>query len=159
MRRSDRQITDLSAIEEILRRAKVLHLGLMDAERPYVVPLHYGYTLDGGRLTLYMHCAGEGHKLDLIRDNPNVFVEIDTGAIPISGGDIACRYGAAYSSVMGGGTATIVEDVDEKMEGLRILMRTQTDKEFSMTPEMAQSVAVIRVEVMEFTAKAKPLPR
>ena len=159
MRRTDRQITDPAAIEEILRRARILHLGLMDGQRPYVVPLHYGYTLEDGRLTLYMHCAGEGHKLDLIRANPNVFVEIDTGEIPISGGDVACRYGAAYRSLMGSGTANIVEDVAEKMAGLQILMWTQTGREFVMTPEMAGSVAVIRVVVTEFTAKAKPLPQ
>ena len=159
MRRTDRQITDPGAIEEILRRARVLHLGLMDGERPYVVPLHYGYIWEDGRLTLYMHSAPEGHKLDLIRANPNVFVEIDTGEIPISGGDVACRYGAAYSSLMGCGTATIVEDVAEKITGLRILMRTQTGREFAITPEMAGSAAVIRVEVTEFTAKAKPLPQ
>jgi len=159
MRRSDRQITDPGAIEEILHQAKVLHLGLMDGARPYVVPLHYGYELVDGKLTLYMHCAREGHKLDLIRANPNVFVEIDTGAVPISGGDVACRYGAAYSSLMGGGTATIVEDTEEKIRALEVLMKTQTGRAFAMTPEMAQSVAVIRVVVPAFTAKAKPLPQ
>ena len=159
MRRSDRQITDPGAIEEILHQAKVLHLGLMDGARPYVVPLHYGYELVDGKLTFYMHSAGEGHKLHLIRANPNVFVEIDTGAIPISGGEVACRYGAAFSSLMGSGTATIVEGMEEKIRGLKVLMKTQTGREFAMTPEMAQSVAVIRVEVTEFTAKAKPRPR
>ena len=43
---------------------------------PYIVPLHYGYEYTEGILIFYMHCAKEGHKLDLIRSNPNVCIEV-----------------------------------------------------------------------------------
>lgn len=157
MRRKDREITDLAEIEKIIRKARVLHLGLLDGDAPYVVPLHYGYILETGKLTFYMHCAKEGHKLDLIRANPKAFVEIDTDETPISGGDDPCKYGASYASVMGGGRARIVEDTAEKMGALAILMRTQTGREFAINEQMAASVAVIRVDIDEFTAKRKPV--
>ncbi len=157
MRRTDREITDLGKIEEILKKARVVHLGLVDGDAPYVVPLHYGYTLESGKLTLYMHCAEEGRKLDLIRANPKAFIEIETDWIPFSGGEVACRYGASYSSVMGSGRAEIVTDAGEKVRGLNILMLTQTGREFSITQEQAEHVAVIRVDVDEFTAKSKPM--
>ena len=41
-----------------------MHLGLFDEGYPYVVPLHYGYIFDGGKLVFYVHCANEGHKLE-----------------------------------------------------------------------------------------------
>ena len=78
MRRKDREITDPGEIRSILGRARVMHLGLYDGEYPYVVPLHYGFTFEGGALTLYAHCAKEGRKLDLIGRGARVFVEIDT---------------------------------------------------------------------------------
>lgn len=79
MRRKDREITDIHKIEKILSSAKYLHLGVLDDEYPYVVPLHYGYQINGGKLTFYVHSAKEGHKLDCIRKNNSVFVEIDYG--------------------------------------------------------------------------------
>ena len=51
MRRKDREITDIHKIEKILSSAKYLHLGVLDDEYPYVVPLHYGYQINGGKLT------------------------------------------------------------------------------------------------------------
>ena len=67
MRRKDREIVDLHKIEQILARARYLHLGMFDDEYPYIVSLHYGYKLDGKKLTFYVHCAKEGHKLDCLQ--------------------------------------------------------------------------------------------
>ena len=158
MRRKDREITDLVKIEEILKKARVLHLGLSDGDMPYVVPLHYGYTLEDSKLTFYMHGAKEGRKLDLIRANPKAFVEIDADEALVSGGNIACKYGASYASVMGSGTAVVVEDTAEKIKGLQALMRTQTGREFDVTEQMAAGVAVIRVDIDALTAKSRPVP-
>ena len=72
MRRKDREVTNIIEILQIIEKEKVLHLALFDADYPYIVPLHYGYEYTEGILIFYMHCAKEGHKLDLIRRNPNV---------------------------------------------------------------------------------------
>lgn len=154
MRRKDREITDRSKIEDILSRAKYLHLGMFDEEYPYVVPLHYGYSLNGDKLTLYVHCANEGHKLDCIKNNANVFVEIDCGEKLIEA-DIACKYGAEYSSVMCRGRASLVTDVKEKCLGLSLLMKNQTGKNFAIDKRMAESVSVIKIDVGSYTAKAR----
>lgn len=154
MRRKDREITDAGEIREILARARVMHLGLYDGEYPYVVPMHYGFTFEDGKLTLYAHCAKEGRKLDLIRRDGRVFVEIDTDEALVSGA-AACSWGACYASVMGRGRAAIVDDEDEKCRALALLMKTQTGKEFSFTPAMAAAVTVLRVDVESYTAKAR----
>ena len=155
--RREREVTDLEEIIGILNRAKIVHVGMIDGNRPYVVPMNYGYTLENGKLTLYLHGAKEGRKLDILRENPNVFIEIDTDIVPFEG-HTACHYGICYSSVMGEGTAEIVEDSEEKKEALSILMKTQTEKDFTFTDRMVSIVTVIKIHVDEFTAKKRPLP-
>ena len=154
MRRKDREITDIEEIRAILERARVLHLGLYDGEFPYVVPMHYGFTFEDGKLTLYVHCAKEGRKLELLRRDGRVFVEIDTDEALVPG-QTACSWGARYASVMARGRASIVEDGEEKRRALALLMKTQSGGDFSFTPEMAAAVTVLRIDVETYTAKAR----
>ena len=157
MRRKDRQITEIEAIRAILDKAKVLHLAMIDGARPYVVPMNYGYALADGRLTLYLHGAKEGRKLDVLQQNDRVAFVLETDVSPVSGGDIPCKYGEAYASVMGEGTAVLLDDPVQKIEALQILMKTQTGRDFDVTPDMADAVAVLRIDVDSFTAKARPM--
>lgn len=157
MRRKDREVTDENAIRSILDSARVVHLAMIDGDRPYVVPMHYGYTLENGRLTLYLHSAKEGRKLDILSKNSAVAFVLETDVSPVSGGDIPCKYGAAYASLMGEGRATILTDPAQKAAGLAILMKTQTGRDYSITETMAESVAVIRVDVAACSAKSRPL--
>ena len=157
MRRKDRAVTDPQRIEEILQAGKVLHLGLVDDGRPYVVPLHYGYEWDEhGALVFWCHGAREGRKLDVMRVHPQAFVQIDCDVEDISGGDVACDYGSAYACVMGDGTARVVDDPALKAHGLRVLMRTQTGRDFEIPEARLAAVAVIRIDVPQATAKARP---
>ena len=157
MTRREFRITDECQICAILDTAKVVHLGLAVDNEPYVVPLNYGYTMEEGKLTLYMHGALQGKKLDMIRANPKVFFEMDCDRNPFAG-EKPCQYGLAYSSVMGRGTARIVEDVEEKMKAMSVLMKTQTGKDFTFNNRLVSIVAVIRIDVSEYTAKHRPLP-
>ena len=157
MTKRELKITDESRILQILDTAKVLHLGLAVDNEPYVVPMNYGYTMENGNLILYLHSAVRGKKLDMIRANPNVFFELDCDRMPFEG-DKPCQYGLVYSSVMGRGTARIIEDVEEKKEAMTILMKTQTGKDFTFNARLVSIVAVIRIDVSEYTAKHRPLP-
>lgn len=156
MRRADREVTDAGKIREILENAQIVHIGMVDDGRPYVVPMHYGYQYVNGVLTLYMHGAKEGRKCDILAKNPQVFIEIETDVEDASGGDIPCNYGAFYASIMGDGKAAILTDTAEKVEALQILMRTQTKREFVITEQMSRNVQVFRVIVPHLTAKCRP---
>jgi nitroimidazol reductase NimA-like FMN-containing flavoprotein (pyridoxamine 5'-phosphate oxidase superfamily) len=157
MTKRERQITDENQIKAILDTAGVLHLGLSVNDEPYVVPMNYGYTMENGKLVLYLHSALRGKKLDMLRANPRVFFEMDCDRVPFEG-KLPCQYGLAYSSVMGRGTARIVEDVEEKKRAMTILMKTQTQKDFTFEDRLVSIVAVIRIDVAEYTAKHRPLP-
>ena len=157
MTKRERQIFDQEQIKAILDTAKVLHLGLSVDDMPYVVPMNYGYVMEDGKLTLYLHSAVKGRKLDMIRSNSKVSFSIDCDRMPFEG-RVPCQYGLVYSSIMGKGTATIVEDVEEKMQAMSILMKTQTGKDFTFNERLVSIVAVIRIDVAEYTAKNRPLP-
>ena len=157
MTKRELQITDENQIRSILDTAKVLHLGLCVDNEPYVVPMNYGYSLEEGRLVIYLHSALQGKKLDMIRSNPKVFFELDTDRVPFEG-KMPCQYGLSYSSVMGRGTAQIVEDVEEKKKAMSLLMKTQTEKDFTFEDRLVSIVAVIRIDVTEYTAKHRPIP-
>ena len=157
MTKRERQITDEKQIMDIMDAGKVLHLGLAVDNDPYVVPMNYGYTREEGKLVIYLHSAVQGKKLDMIRSNPKVFFEIDCDRTPFEG-EVPCQYGLSYSSVMGKGVARIVEDVEEKKKAMSILMKTQTGKDFTFEDRLVSIVAVIRIDVAEYTAKHRPLP-
>ena len=157
MTKREFQITDEAQILEILDKSKVLHLGLAVNNEPYVVPMNYGYAMEDGKLTLYLHSAVQGKKLDMIRANPNVFFEMDCDRMPFEG-KVPCQYGLVYSSIMGRGTARVLEHVEEKMKAMTLLMKTQTGKDFTFNDRLVSIVAVIRVDVSEYTAKHRPLP-
>ena len=157
MTKRERQITDPDQIAHILDTGKVVHLGLAVDNEPYVVPMNYGYTMENGKLTLYLHSALRGKKLDMIRANPKVFFEIDCDLMPFEG-RVPCQYGMVYSSIMGRGEAHLVEDVEQKKQAMSILMKTQTGKDFSFEDRLVSIVAVIRIDVAEYTAKHRPLP-
>ena len=104
-----------------------------------------------------MHGATVGRKLDVMRANPKVFFEIDCDLEPFEG-SVACQYGISYSSVMGRGTAEILDNPQDKMAGLTCLMKTQTGKDFEFNERLVSAVSVFRINVSEFTAKHRPLP-
>ena len=157
MTKRELQVTDLNEIKAILDTAKVLRLGLAVNNEPYVVPMNYGYVMEEGKLTLYLHSAVKGKKLDMLWANPNVFFELDCGLTPFESVK-PCQYGLAYSSIMGRGKAVIVEDVEEKIKAMSILMKTQTGKDFTFNEQLVSIVAVVRIDVAEYTAKHRPIP-
>ena len=73
MRRKDKEISDTKEIEEIIKRAKVCRLAMTDENRPYMVPLCFGYS-EG---VLYFHSANRGKKLDILNKNNRICFEFD----------------------------------------------------------------------------------
>lgn len=155
--RRELQVTDIEEITAILDKAKIVHLGLSDDNEPYVVPMNYGYTLENGKLTLFIHGATEGKKLDIMRKNPKISFSIETDVEPFTG-RVACQYGMTYSSVFGKGTAEILEDPAEKIAGLSQFMKSQTGMDFEFNERMVSAVSVIKLNISEYTAKRRPLP-
>jgi nitroimidazol reductase NimA-like FMN-containing flavoprotein (pyridoxamine 5'-phosphate oxidase superfamily) len=79
--RKDKEVTCREDIEEIMHRADTCRLALCEGDRPYVVPLCFGYE----RGVLYFHCAPHGRKLEILENNHNVCFEMDLDHEIVSG--------------------------------------------------------------------------
>ena len=159
MTKRENQIFERSEIQDILDRSMIVHLGLVDGDEPYVVPMNYGYTMEAdGTLSIYVHGAVKGRKLDIMRKNPKVFLEMECD-VQAFDGVLPCQYGTAYKSLMGRGRAVILETPEEKMAALTRFMKTQTGKDFEFNERLVSIVSVIRIDVTEYTAKFRPMPK
>ncbi len=148
MRRHEREIRSDKEIRDILETASVCRLGLCDGPQPYIVPMNYGYR-DG---CLYMHCAREGRKIDILRNNDRVCVEVDID-VRIVRGEAPCRWTTKYRSVIGFGRATIIDDETEKKAGLDVIMAHHGASGGEYDEKSLQRTSVIKVVLESMTGK------
>ena len=76
-------------------------------------------------------------------------------------GRTTCNWGEAFKSIVGNGTASLVEDLDECRHGLQALMAQQAHMpHVEFTDAQVRSVTVWKIEVDYFTTKVrtKPVP-
>ena len=152
MRRKDREVTDIQELLSIVEECRICHVGLLDDKGVYVVPLNYGFEYVNKQLILYFHSAQVGRKIDAIIKNPNVCVEMDCDHRLIEG-EKACDFSFGFKSIIGNGVATILSNYDEKLKGLSLLMKHETQKEYAIDENMVNHVSVIKVIVNEFSGK------
>lgn len=157
MTRRELEVKDPVKILEILNKCKVTHIGLVDDGMPYIVPMNFGYTMEDGKLTLILHCAVKGYKLDVIARNPVCCFEMECDVEPFEG-RLPCQYGTAYSSLMGRGTIEVVEEAQEKIDLMTIFMKSQCGRDFEFNERQMSIVTMLKIHVDEYTAKERPLP-
>ena len=150
MRRKEKRITDIHEIEAIIQQAEICRLGLAVDNTPYVVPVNYGYE-DG---CLYIHCAKEGRKLDMIRQNPMVCFEMDSD-VQITGRDkTACSWGTTYRSVIGYGNAILIDNWEQKRKALDIIMKHYSnERSFEYGKNAVENVTIIKIEITSISGK------
>ncbi|SHO51731.1 pyridoxamine 5'-phosphate oxidase family protein [Anaerocolumna xylanovorans] len=152
MRRKDREITDINDILSIVEKCDTCRIALFDKEYPYIVPMNFGCNYNSTNLELYFHCANEGLKLDLIKDNNHAAFEMDCSHKLIAG-ESACEYSMEFESVCGQGLMEILKP-DEKRDALTILMRQYSNAEaFQFQDRILEKVTVLKLKVESITGK------
>ena len=152
MRRQDREIVDPAQICGILKRSKVCFLSLCDGNTPYTVPMNFGFTEEAGRITLYLHSARSGRKLELIRKNPNVCAAFGT-MLSFEDGETGCKATAQYESAVGFGTAEILSDPKACEKGLSCLLSQYESRAARDFSALLDQTAVIRVALDRMTGQ------
>ncbi|MGL4344573.1 MAG: pyridoxamine 5'-phosphate oxidase family protein [Cellulosilyticaceae bacterium] len=153
MRRKERGITDPIKIKEIIDACHCCRIGFYDQGQVYIVPLNFGYILEDGNYVFYFHGAKAGRKIDLIQSSPSVGFELDTH-YKLNEGVLPCQYSARYQSIIGNGTVSIVENIEEKKLGLLALMKQTTQKEdWVFSDQMAGAVCVFKLVVESMSCK------
>ena len=155
MRRSDREIKDISQIKAFIQKESIMRIGFYDEGEVYIVPVNYGYVFENDKHVFYFHGAKAGRKYELAKKVPEVGFEID-GNYELLKAETACDYSAKFQSVIGNGKLKLVDDYAEKIKGLNILMKQSTGKnDWTYEPKMVDGVAVFKLEVEKLSCKAK----
>jgi nitroimidazol reductase NimA-like FMN-containing flavoprotein (pyridoxamine 5'-phosphate oxidase superfamily) len=159
MRRTDREITDIAEKLKIIGKCKVCRLGMALDNRAYVVPLNFGYEYIDGKLAFYFHGAEAGEKIEILRQNPNVCVEMDAGHQLIEG-ETAYTYSFAYESIIAFGEVEFLVKTEEKSHALNVLMRHQTGKDtpWVFDKQQLDAVCIYKLTAASFTGKRREMP-
>ncbi len=148
MRRKEKEITDKTAMESIILRSSVCRLAFSEENRPYIVPLCFGYKDNA----LYFHSAHQGKKLDILRKNNKVCFEFDIDH-EIVEADEACGWSMKYQSVIGFGKGSIIDDIESKHKALNIIMQQYSRNSYEYPDKAVKKIVIIKVEIEHMTGK------
>lgn len=150
MRRKDRFRDNEDFINKVLDEAESIYLAMMDGKYPYCIPLNFARA-DGH---LYLHCAHEGHKLDLIAKDPHVAFSCAVDVIIDQ-----AKYTTYFRSVCGRGQASMVEKVEEKCFALEAIgVKYAAACPRPCPPSAADRVAIVRIDIVDAWGK-ESLPK
>lgn len=154
MRRTDREISEINEIEEIIFKADVCRIALANDSFPYIVTMNFGYVNDSERM-FFFHCANEGKKLDMIRKNNYVCFELDIDH-QLFRGTRSCDWGMRFISIVGYGNIEIVNDKEEKIRGLNSIMNHYGGNgEYSYNEKVLEQTTILCLKILEITGKKK----
>lgn len=155
MRRRDREVKDRNEIIEILKAGQVCHLAMCKNNKPYVVPMLYVYNDN----CVYFHCAEVGDKLDIIRENNEVCVEVaHSGTEIIENSGKPCDWGYSFESVIGFGKAEIINEDSIKRKVYDMMVEKMKPEGYTPTPDQyvekkVKFSFIIKVEIESITGK------
>jgi nitroimidazol reductase NimA-like FMN-containing flavoprotein (pyridoxamine 5'-phosphate oxidase superfamily) len=156
VRRKDKEITNINDKLSIIKKCKVCRIGLSENNKPYIVPLNYGYDFENNTLTLFFHSANEGRKMDIIKNNNNACFEVDCDTKLIEAEKV-CKYSYLYKSIVGFGNIILIEDINDKTDALNKIVKHQTEREtnYTFSFEEIKNITIYKMVVEEFTGKQK----
>jgi nitroimidazol reductase NimA-like FMN-containing flavoprotein (pyridoxamine 5'-phosphate oxidase superfamily) len=148
MRRKDKEITDKSEIEAIIKKADICQIALSDNNNPYVFPVCFGYK----DRTIFFHSAPEGKKIGLIKKNPNVCFQIHTDTDLLSA-EKGCDWSIRFRSVTGFGKAEFIDGIEAKIRAIQSILKQYSNECYEISPESLEKTTLIQIKVERMTGK------
>jgi len=149
MRKTEKEISDRTAIDSIIKNCLVCRIALCKDSMPYIVPVSFGY--DGS--ALYFHTAKEGQKIDYIKSNPKACFEFEQNVKLLRNEKNACSWAFDYESVIGFGVVSELTDVKGKTYGLNVIMEHYSSKTWEFKKQSLDSTRVWKIEIESITGK------
>ena len=164
---SDKYAPNLTTeeMQKILEEEEVGCLCMSVGDEPYAVPVSYAW-LDG---RIVFHCATEGRKLDVLKQNPRVCFVVDRSPDRVRPHRAACKNDSGdggkctyrFESVICFGTARVLDTIPERFEWLqrfksyfyaRLDLATDEDP---VTPAAAEHCGCVVIEIERMTGRHK----
>lgn len=154
MRRKDREISETSELEQIISESDVCRVAFADNNIPYIVTMNFGYS-GGENPCFFFHCASEGRKLEMIRKNNYVCFALDTDH-ELYEGEHGCDWGMKYSSVVGYGRISVLNEREAKIAGLDCIMSHYSGRSgFTYDERNLGNTTLLKLEIEEIKGKRK----
>ena len=158
MRRKEREVTDRSTLESIIKGTFYVSLALHTDNAPYQLPMNFGY--ENG--VIYLHSATVGEKMNVLHAAggavPASALFVSKASLlardtPSACGSGACGLSTRYASVVAAGTLSEVTDSEERLRGLRCLVVQAGGGDRPIDEANLQAIAVLKLEVATMTGK------
>lgn len=149
--RSQDRLLDEARARELLATAEYGVLSMVDCDgKPYGVPVNFVFDMD----CIYIHCATEGRKLDILEINEDVSFCI-VGRVNL----LPSKFTTEYESVILTGEATIITNDEERMQALELLLEKYSPNDIKVGMKYAKSsfarTDIIRIDIDTFSGKCK----
>lgn len=149
MRRADKKIVDREIIDQIIRSTEVCRIAYANNNVPYLTPVSFGY--DG--TSIYVHTAKSGKKIDFLKENNYVCFEFETGVETITDPEVACKWTAAFKSVIGYGNMIELKSFEEQEYALNQIMLHYSGKTWPFEEKMFSNVMLWKIEIEQLSGK------
>jgi len=149
MRRADKKITDRQIIDQIIRSSEVCRIAYAHNNLPYITPVSFGY--DGQ--CIYIHTAKSGRKIDFLKKNNYVCFQFETDVKTITDDKSACKWTAAFKSVVGYGHMIEAKGFREQEYALNQIMQHYSGKSWPFEEKMFSNVILWKIEIEELSGK------
>ena len=140
MRRKEKAIETIKEMQHILESVKYITVAMCQDNEPYLVTLSHGY--DSKEHCLFFHCANEGKKVNILKENAIVWGQalIDEGYI-----QGACDH--LYATVQFRGKVRFLENFEEKKAALENMINKLDENPKEVAKEQLTEKSINRVTI------------
>ena len=151
LRRKDKAIRGKKAMLDFLENQQTVTVALSKDDEPYLFTADYGF--DRRTMSIFIHCARKGKKIDYITENPVVWGQVMEDLGYVQG---ECDH--KYRTVQFMGKASLVTDMDEKRKALCIMIDQLEDDPIEGKREFIKgskfkSVLIVKIKIEGLSGK------
>ncbi|MDO9511829.1 MAG: pyridoxamine 5'-phosphate oxidase family protein [Bacteroidales bacterium] len=136
-------VTREDVMIDIINKCDAGYMAMVDPDgKPYVVPMNFGFE----DKVIYLHSAANGHKIDILRNNPEVCIAFSTDhELQYINEPVACSWSMKYRSVLVYGKVEFIDDYDERIRAMNVIMLKYAKRVFSYNAPAIKEVLPFRV--------------
>ena len=140
IRRKEKAIENTEEMQQILMKSRYVTISMCSENEPYLVTLSHGY--DAKDNCIFFHCAQEGKKIDILKENNIVWGQalVDHGYE-----DGKCDH--LFETTQFRGRVTFLTDLDEKKHALTVMVNQLEPNPQMVIEEQFKEDSIQRVNI------------
>ncbi|MBN1331204.1 MAG: pyridoxamine 5'-phosphate oxidase family protein [Candidatus Heimdallarchaeota archaeon] len=151
IRRKEKAIENINEMKAIIKQAQYITIACCKNNEPYLITVTHGY--DSEKNCLYFHCAKEGKKIDILKENNVIW-----GQAMQDNGYAQGECDHLYATTQFRGKVTFIENFEEKKKALidMIYKLDQNPTEViqkQITKESVTRVTIGRIDIDYMSGK------